>query len=86
MNQQRVLFLVVFYIYSVASAKFPLKDILHLSQDVKVAEEKYLCSTNIRTRYKNDKCCECTKDCMKYKTCCIDLLWNSKRLSHLKNT
>ena len=79
MNQQRVLFLVVFYIYSVASAKFPLKDILHLSQDVKVAEEKYLCSTNIRTRYKNDKCCECTKDCMKYKTCCIDLLWNSKR-------
>ena len=79
MNQQRVLFIAVFYVSSVASAKFPLKDVLHLSQDVKLAEENYLCSIDIGNRLKNDKCCECTKDCMKYKTCCIDLLWNSEK-------
>ena len=76
MNQQKVLLMTVFYVSFVASSKFPLKDILHLSQDVKVSVDNYLCNTNA-TRY--SKCCECTRDCMKYKTCCIDLLWNSTR-------
>ena len=77
MNQQKLLFITIFYVSSVISSKFPLKDILHFSQDVKVFEENYLCSIDIRNRYKNEKCCECTRDCMKYKTCCIDFLWNS---------
>ena len=51
----------IFYVSAVASSKFPLKDILYLSQDVKLAEENYLCSTDIRNRYKNEKSCECTK-------------------------
>ena len=79
MHQQKVLFMTVFYVFSFARSKFPLKDILHLSQDVKVAEENYLCSSDNRTRYENNKCCKCTRDCMKYKTCCIDLLWNSQK-------
>ena len=77
MNQQKLLFITILFVSSVISSKFPLKDILHFSQDVKVAEENYLCSIDIRNRYKNEKCCECTRDCMKYKTCCIDFLWNS---------
>ena len=76
MNKQKFLLITVFYVSFAASSKFPLKDILHLSQDIKVAEDNYLCNTNA-TRY--GKCCECTGDCMKYKTCCIDLLWNSTR-------
>ena len=79
MNQQKVLFMTIFYVSSVVNSKFPLKDILHLSQDVEVTEENYLCSIDNKNGYKNDKCCECTRDCMKYKTCCIDLLWNSTR-------
>ena len=79
MNQQKVLLMTVFYVFSVACSKFPLKDIFHLSQDAKIPKENYLCSADIKTRYKNDKCCKCTKDCMKYKTCCIDRLWNSTR-------
>ena len=79
MNQRKVLLMTVFYVSSVSSSKFPLKDIFHLSQDAKIPKENYLCSTDIKTRYKNGKCCKCTRDCMKYKTCCIDLLWNSKR-------
>ena len=71
MNKQKFLLITVFYVSFAASSKFPLKDILHLSQDIKVAEDNYLCNTNA-TRY--GKCCECTGDCMKYKTCCIDLL------------
>ena len=51
----------IFYVSSVVSSKFPLKDILYLSQDVKLAEENYLCSIDIRNRYKNEKSCECTK-------------------------
>ena len=79
MNQQKVFLVIVFYVSSVASSKFPLIDIFHLSQDAKIPTENYLCSTDIKTRHKNDKCCKCTRDCMKYKTCCIDLLWNSTR-------
>ena len=51
----------IFYVSAVASSKFPLKDILYLSQDVKLAEENYLCSIDIRNKYKNEKPCECTK-------------------------
>ena len=79
MNQQKVLFMAIFYVSSVVSSNFPLRDILHLSQDVKVTEENYLCSIDNKNRYKKEKCCKCTRDCMKYKTCCIDLLWNSTR-------
>ena len=60
-NPQKVLFMAIFYVSSVVSSKFPLKDILYLSQDVKLAEENYLCSIDIRNRYKNEKSCECTK-------------------------
>ena len=62
MNQQKVLFMPVFYVFSVASSKFPLKDIIHFSQDVKEAEKSYLCSTDSGTRYRNNKCCKCTRD------------------------
>ena len=55
MNQQKLLFITILYVSSVISSKFPLKDILHFSQDVKVAEENYLCSIDIRNRYKNEK-------------------------------
>ena len=80
MHQQKVLFMTIFYVFSVEGSKFLLKDVLHLSQDAKVAEENYLFSTDNRTiRYKNNKCYKCTRGCMKYKTCCIDFLWNSQK-------
>lgn len=29
------------------------------------------------------KCCDCTSDCMKFKSCCIDYLWNHNRTQNL---
>ena len=72
----RALFTLVIFISSVRGHKFPLKDVFHLPKNVNVEEQNYLCS--IINNHKNHKCCECTRDCMKYKTCCIDILWNAE--------
>ena len=80
MEYCRVLFLVEFYLTYFLFAeglKFPLKEIFNISEDVRIAEENYLCNT--RNILNINKCCECTKDCMKYKTCCIDRLWNAEK-------
>ena len=71
-----VLFTLVIFISSVTGHKFPLNDVFHLPKNVNVDEQNYLCS--IINNHKNYKCCECTRDCMKYKTCCIDILWNAE--------
>lgn len=80
MEYCRVLFLAEFYLSYFLYAKglkFPLKEIFNISEDVKIAEENYLCS--IKSILNRNKCCECTKDCMQYKTCCIDRLWNAEK-------
>ena len=80
MEYCRVLFLAEFYLSYFLYAKglkFPLKEIFNISEGVKIAEENYLCS--IKSILNRNKCCECTKYCMKYKTCCIDRLWNAEK-------
>ena len=80
MEYCRVLLLVEFYLgyfLYVEGLKFPLKEIFNISEDVRIAEENYLCST--KNIFNRNKCCECTEDCMKYKTCCIDRLWNAEK-------
>lgn len=80
MEYCQFLFLVEFYLSYFLYAnglKFPLKEIFNISEDVKIAEESYLCS--IKSILNRKKCCECTKDCMKYKTCCIDRLWHAEK-------
>ena len=78
-----VWFTILIYFSCEASCKFPIKDIFHNSGDVAVNEENYLCSIN--SRYKGNKCCECTRGCMKSKTCSIDTLWNADKPVLLKN-
>ena len=78
MTSYLVLFPYVIYLSYAAGPKYLLKDIFNLSEDIEIAEENYLCnlkSTKIMTN--TSKCCDCTKDCMKYKSCCIDILWNA---------
>ncbi|XP_057300227.1 uncharacterized protein LOC130630669 [Hydractinia symbiolongicarpus] len=35
-------------------------------------------------RYGGNICCDCSDDCMKYKTCCIDKLWDDEKKDHLQ--
>ena len=72
-----VFFTSVIYVSFVTGSKYPLKDIFNLSEDTEIAEENYLCNLKNTKKMTNTfKCCECTKDCMRYKSCCIDILWN----------
>ena len=72
-----VLFTTIVYISCAIGHEFPWKYIFNHSIDLEKIKGNYLCSSKIR--YQSNKCCECTKECLKYKTCCIDILWNVER-------
>ena len=54
--------------------EFPLEEFFNISKDLSTF---YMCKNQIED--KPDRCCKCNEDCMKYKTCCIDKLWNSTK-------
>ena len=72
-----VLLTTIVYISCTIGHEFPWKYIFNHSSDLETIKGNYLCSSKIR--YQSNKCCECTKECLKYKTCCIDILWNVER-------
>ena len=72
-----VLLTTIVYISCTIGHEFPWKYIFNHSSDLETIKGSYLCSSKIR--YQSNKCCECTKECLKYKTCCIDILWNVER-------
>ena len=72
-----VLLTTIVYISCAIGHEFPWKYIFNHSSDIETIKGNYLCSSKIR--YQSNKCCECTKECLKYKTCCIDILWNVER-------
>ena len=72
-----VLLTTIVYISCAIGHEFPWKYIFNHSSDIETIKGNYLCSSKIR--YQNNKCCECTKECLKYKTCCLDILWNVER-------
>ena len=54
--------------------KFPIKMFFNLSEPSNIEYPgdlvQYTCSGG------GEKCCDCNPDCMRYKTCCIDKLWD----------
>ena len=82
MTYSRVLLTTIVYISYAIGHEFPWKDIFNHSSDLETVKGNYLCSR--KSRYQSNKCCECTKECLKYKTCCIDLLWDVKRPARSK--
>ena len=72
-----VLLTTIVYISCAIGHEFPWKDIFNHSSDLEAIKGNYLCSS--KSRYQSNKCCECTKECLKYKTCCIDILWDVER-------
>ena len=72
-----VLLTTIVYISCTIGHEFPWKYIFNHSSDLETIKGNYLCSSKIR--YQSNKCCECTKECLKYKTSCIDILWNVER-------
>ena len=53
--------------------KFPIKEFFNIQDNVTTyenLEKYYTCSGDI------ERCCDCDNDCMRYKTCCIDKLWD----------
>ena len=53
---------------------FPIKRYFNISESSNIEYSgglvQYTCSGE------GDKCCDCNSDCMRYKTCCIDKLWD----------
>ena len=75
-----VLLTTIVYVSSATSYKFPWKDLFNHSSDLESIKGTYLCSSSSSSsRHQSNKCCECTEECLKYKTCCIDILWNVER-------
>lgn len=52
---------------------FPVKKFFNNEFQDDTAVNRYLCSKNAPGR-----CCDCSPDCMKYRTCCIDAFWNGE--------
>ena len=82
MGYSGVLLTITVYITSAICHEFPWKDIFNHSSDLETIKGNYLCSG--KSRYQSNKCCERTKECLKYKTCCIDILWKVERLVRFK--
>ena len=72
-----VLLTTIVHISCAIGHEFPWKDIFNHSIDLETIKGNYLCSS--KSQYQSNKCCECTKKCLKYKTCCIDILWDVER-------
>ena len=72
-----LLLITIVYISSAKCHKFPWKDIFNHSSDLQTIKGNYLSSSN--SRYQSNKCCECTEECLKYKSCCTDILRNVER-------
>ena len=54
--------------------KFPLRSLYDLPEDFPIATFDFLCEGNLS----NKGCCNCNENCMRFKTCCIDKLWDNK--------
>ena len=54
--------------------KFPFRSLYDLPEDYPVATFDFLCEGNLS----NTGCCNCNESCMRFKTCCIDKLWDDK--------
>ena len=66
--------IVVIYccLHATLSARFPIADLFNVSEPgwYPGRLQQFLCNGY------GQKCCDCHSGCMRYKTCCIDKLWN----------
>ena len=52
--------------------KFPFRSLYDLPEYFPIATFDFLCEGNLS----NKGCCNCNESCMRFKTCCIDKLWD----------
>lgn len=59
--------------YFICQRSFPLNELYDIPPSKYVFSFGILCNSSVA----DQSCCECHDDCLRFKTCCIDKLWNS---------
>ena len=59
--------------YFICQRSFPLNELYDIPPSKYVFSFGILCNGSVA----DQSCCECHDDCLRFKTCCIDKLWNS---------